>query len=133
MYYKICGGSEPTSYSVAYSGSGKSDASKAALFEITGPNATNPVDVKYAASTATNPTATASGAGEIGIILYSVENTIAQPSPPSGWTIQCQTAGTTNTYAVGIATQTGLGSGSVTPGAWTGTATYQRVWTVLVK
>ncbi len=133
-YYKVCGGSEPATYTVTFNGSGKSSNSAAVLLEITGPNATNPDDQQNNASSATPPTATSSAASDISIVGLVGANATAVYTAPAGYTMQQNTVAV-SAQSIGVATLTNAGSGTITPGAFGGggAGSPQKAWTILIK
>ncbi len=120
IYGKLCNGTEPTSYSITYSGSAKADASIAAIVEILNANATNPDDHQVNTGSDTPPSATSSSLNDLAVLGW-IGGTIL-PTAPAGYTIQ--TSGTKTSYGATIATKTSAGSGSISPGAFSVAASY---------
>jgi len=134
-FYKICNGTEPTQYTITYNGiSGGSEVS-VTVIEILGANASNPDDIQSTQSTATPASATSSAASDIAVLTVGDVSATASTdftAAPSGYTLQGRIVlGTTMTA---IATQTSVGSGTISPGAWTtASAVVCGLGTILVK
>ena len=110
-YYKQCGVSEPTTYTVQYVGSTKGDGTNVSILEIIGSSA---VDVSGSAtSTATSPTVTTTATDCI--VLAMRDSAANAATPPSGYTRQ--TYSSVNA-ASSLATKLLVASGSVAPGSW---------------
>lgn len=131
-YYKTAGASEPSTYTITYAGSAKSDCSSCSIFELTGQNATNPDDVTSAASTATPSTVTSSASSDCVVVVIAGQTGTAFTAP-SGYTLQ----GAVNVTPFGgnvgcaIAAKLSAGSGTISPGAWNQSGT--KLWTLAIK
>ena len=117
VYTHLVASSEPTTYTVTYSGSGKSDGAECTIFEVLNANSTNPDASGTATSSATPPSKTSSAATDASVIVWAGYST--PPTAPSGYTIQGSgsIAGTPVT-GTAIASKLSVGSGAISPGAW---------------
>lgn len=129
MYVHLAAASEPSTYTITYSGASKSDGGEVSIIEITGANATNPDDSGVATSTATCPTKTSSAANDIAVVGWT--NNTSIPTAPSGYTLQTSGTNTQTSIKSALATKTAIGSGSISPGNWSGSG--NLVGTVLFK
>lgn len=125
-YYKQCGASEPTTYTVKYVGASKSEATAVAIIEVIGANSME----ASASATGTNaaPSVTTTAATDC-IILAMQQNTGSSPTPPSGYTL-----GTTTSLinaSAAVASKLNVGSGSISPGNWG--ASYGSLHTLAFK
>lgn len=112
-YYKQCGASEPTTYTVQYVGTTKSDATSVSIIEVIGASA---VDATASAtSTSSAPSVTTTSATDA-IVLAVGHNTGSTPSPPSGYTLGSTT--TMTNISTGLASKLNVGLGSIAPGNW---------------
>lgn len=144
IFYKQCGASEPTTYSCQYFGSKKDEAQAISIIEILG--ASSMEAGTSASATNTCPARTSTDAGDLAVIAgalagFLVDLTIA---PPSGYTLatkndKSNAVGfyTSNANTI-LATKSSVGSGSISPGAFScttssGHGTLDQVATLLFK
>lgn len=112
-YYKQCGPSEPTTYTVQYIGAAKPDGTAVTICEILGASA---VDATASVtSSSTSPSVTSSAASDAIVVAMRNSSAAATITPPSGYTLQSSISGNA---ASAIATKLNVGSGSISPGAW---------------
>jgi len=137
VWMRVCGVSEPLSYTVTYSGSTATDSACCTLIEVFGANVSNPDDIQVATNTGTSPTATSSNADDGGLICVADlnGNSMSFDDTPTGYDLwsRVQTS-VGNTLTAAIATRGQVGSGSISPGAWVNPATSASyLWTILFK
>lgn len=125
-YYKICGASEPTTYTISYAGASKGEGSAVAILEVFG--ATSVEDATSASATNTAPSVTSTNANDLVVLGAGYEGTLGTVTPPTGWTKQ--TTGSGNAVAC-LATKLTAGSGTISPGTWN--TTYKKLYTLAVK
>lgn len=126
--YKVCGGSEPTSYSIVWDDAGPTGLA-AAMIEITGANAT-PIDVSAASlSTLTSPSVTTTGANRL-IVTAGGGGSGVLTVQPTGFNLDKRQSGSGNCAA--IASKGQVASGATGTLVWT-TGTPDRVYTVAIK
>lgn len=135
VWYKVCNGTEPTSYTVTYSGASKSDAGAFSVIEIKGNNAT-PIDTNRGLATGTNigPSITTQFDAELVLSIFTTELNTAVASTPTGWTeVQRVTAFNLNGAAgVCIASLQKGAKGATGTATWTG-GTGTKLFTLGVK
>lgn len=125
-----CAASEPSSYTITYSGANKADSCEVSIVEIVNGNATNPDDVDSATATATNASSTSSAANDIAVIGWAkVSGSI--PTAPSGYTLQTSGTNVQGPCSAALATKKNVGSGTISPGNWS--ASGDLLVTVLLK
>jgi hypothetical protein len=133
IWYKQCGGSEPASYSLSYSGSNKDEAASMTILEVLG--ASSMESAASAANTNTPPSVTSTNANDLIVIAggYGGFATTGVITPPSGYTVQSKRDG--QTVITAIATKPAAGSGTISPGAWsiTNSLVFQQVATLAFK
>lgn len=134
-WYKVCNGTEPTSYSVTLNGSYKGDAAALGIIEIKGQNAT-PLDTNVGTATSTNisPSITTQFDAELAISIFTTTANGAMASIPSGWTsvYQVNAVGMAGGAEVGFAKLQKATAGATGTATWTG-ATGTKVFTVGVR
>ena len=116
VYYKQAGASEPTTYSVAYSGSSKSDGVVVTICEVIG--ASSMESSAPATNTSTSPSVTSTAAGDCVVVAMSHSSAAATITPPTGYTKQSSVSETSAFLASAIGTKLNVGSGTIAPGAW---------------
>jgi len=136
-YYKKCGASEPSTYTVTYAGSSKSDANCVTIFEVLGANATNPDDIQVTSNTATPHSVTSSATTDC-VVLVAADSqmTGAGFTPPTGYTAQgnIEVANGTTFLLTAIAAKLNVGAGTISPGAWGSPETSADfLWTIAFK
>lgn len=131
IWYKQCGSSEPTTYTISYSGSSKADTACMSMIEILGASS---VEVSgYTTNTNTPPALTGMTAGNIGVVVGGDNGGgTGVITAPSGYTMQTKRDSADAMTA--IATKTGLGT-SETPGNWsiTNSVTFNVVASLAFK
>ena len=139
-FIKVCGSSEPATYTVSYSGTSLSDVSCVAIEEFVHANSTNPVDVQVLANSSTPNSATASSPSDACILLMAdfATGTPWFDSAPPGYVLDCWQENYAPlahwTPTVAIASQLNCGYGTISPGAWGNPDTGQSYhWTVIIK
>jgi hypothetical protein len=131
-WYKQCGASEPTTYTITYTGGSKSDGGSATMLEITG--ASSMESSASSSSTNTPPSVTSTSASDIVVVAGGYgSGTTTVITAPSGYTTQSKRDNATVVTA--IAAKTSAGSGTISPGAWslTNSVTFQSVATLAFK
>lgn len=127
LWYKRCGASEPSTYTVSSGGNG----SACTLLEIFDADTTNPDDIQHSTNTATAPTATQSSTNALAVIVAADDTNFTAYTEPSGYTLM---DGSSFQGTSAIAVKTLSGAGSVSPGNWTGVSgTTSFVWTLIFK
>ena len=129
VYYKVAGGSEPSSYTITYNGVGIKDGATASIIEIENCNATNPDASASSTYTVTNPSAISTNVDDLSVICFAGGGTA--PIAPSGYTINTSISDFPNGVGTTIANKVNVGSGSISPGDWSLPAT--NASTILVK
>lgn len=114
IWYKQCGASEPTTYSIVYSGSGKGDDGVVAICEVIGANSME--SSASATSTNTAPSVTSTNAADCVVLGMGNNAAAATITPPTGWTKQI--GNNNGSRAVAIAAKLNAGSGTIAPGTW---------------
>jgi hypothetical protein len=126
MWVHKCATSEPTSYTISWTGSSKNDVIYTGAVQILGANGTNPdaynsYNSFSGAAVSASPTATSSATTDAAIISIWTSAT-----PPSGYSTLV-----TTTSQLTIAGKLNVGAGLITPGNWSASGT--TLGTVLFK
>lgn len=116
VFYKQCGASEPTTYSITYSGSSKADGTVVTICEVIG--ASSMESSGSGTSTNTAPSVTSTASGDCIVLAMGHGNSAATITPPSGYTTQSSISNGTATEATAIATKLNVGTGTIAPGTW---------------
>lgn len=140
-WYKLCGASEPSTYTIAYSGGSASDGSACSIVEVLHCSPTNPESVGALSNTDTPPPTTSTSASTCVAVL--VADSVGGSAPhfdvaPTGFTLQGHvddfSVTTRDTKTAAIATKLNVGIGTVTPGPWGNPdSTNSYHWTVRLK
>lgn len=117
IYEHVCDGSEPSSYTVSYGGSSKSDGLACAMIEILNANSVNPDGSATANSTTSTPSLTSTTANDISIALWA-SNVASAATSPAGYTEQVNCVQSASFRSVVISTATNVGTGTIAPGTW---------------
>jgi hypothetical protein len=125
-YYKQCGGSEPTTYTISSSRGSKGEGSAVAIMEIF--NAASVESTNDASNTATAPSVTSTDAADLVVLAAGNGGALGTITPPAGWTKQA--TGSSNAVAC-LATKLNAGSGTISPGAWN--TTYKKLYSLAFK
>ncbi len=126
-YYKQCGASEPTTYTVSFAGQSKGEGSAACIIEVFGASS---VEAAVAASS-TNASPTLSPFTTGSLVVLGAGGSGAQittATPPTGWTVGPRASGNAGSC---LATHFPAGSGSLSPGNWD--TTYTRLYSLSFK
>lgn len=126
LYYKQCGASEPTTYTISYAGATKGEGSAVAILEVFGASSVEAVN--DASSTNASPSVTSTDANDLVVVGAGNGAALGTVTPPTGWTTQ--TLGSSNAVAC-LATKLAAGSGSISPGNWN--TTYKKLYTLAFK
>lgn len=127
-WYKIAVGGDSAVW--AWGGSAKADKAQGLMIELSGSNASSPIDVSGAsASTYVSPSVTTS-TGTLVVSLGGGSATTAFATEPSGWTLAIH--GSTHN-GTGIAYKTFSSSGATGTASWNNDGTEVKVFTVAVK
>ena len=125
-YYKQCGASEPTTYTISYAGASKGEGSAVAILEVFG--ASSVEATANASSTNAAPSVTTTDANDLIVLGAGNSSALGTVTPPTGWTTQ--TTGSGNAVAC-LATKLLAGLGSISPGNWN--TTYAKLYTLAFK
>lgn len=119
IWYKQCGASEPTTYSVTYDGGSKNSAGAMVIQEILGATSVD-ASASTTSSGTTSPAVTVTGSADLVVLAAVATGQSANPpSAPSGYTLRASNTPTGSaTVLAAIATKAGVGAGTETPGAW---------------
>lgn len=127
-WYKIAAGGDSAVW--AWGGAAKADKAQGLMIEISGSNASSPIDVSAAStSTYVSPSVTTS-TGTLVVSLGGGSSNTAFSTQPSGWTLAVH--GSTNN-GTGIAYKTFASSGATGTASWNNDGTEIKVFTVAVK
>lgn len=126
-YYKQAGSSEPTTYSISYAGSSKSEGSAVTILELFGASSVE----STANSSATNasPSVTSTNAGDCVVLAAGYGTSgLGSFTPPSGWTSQSSVI---QNAATCIAAKLNAGVETISPGNWN--TTFKKLYALAFK
>lgn len=137
VWMKVCGASEPNNFTVSYSGTASTDSACCTIQEVFKANATNPDDVQFTTNSGTPAAATSSAVTDCSVLCVADLSGLstAFDGAPSGYFMRGrnQTGTATNLTTV-MATKSMVGSGTISPGAWTDPETSRSsLWQILLK